>query len=327
MELSLIHVLFMVLFVVMLSTNAHDVSLSNRLFEDKGVKTGSSLAPSSPAPIDIGLISLPYPGHLSPLLTLADHLAAVGHKVTIYSTDEALRSLPVDFIRNQARRECELENYHMRMPSIAKYLCGCMTNGKKSYPSTESDRALFKEVKNTLKDDQMFQDLTLMCNTLADSATAPELSESGQYLSELDDFLLNLAGARPLGEEDKLEVGRPGEVSFRSDGLFFEHPNVEEKKIGVRKLEELHQKIDKENPNTAHIIEWVAFPNPHPDKTSSFKQAAGPPFNSEINHIHNLTKITNHEFFYPKVRHSESIASYPCRKAMTCEMVSYKHYL
>ena len=149
--LSLIHLLFLVLVIVIsLSVNnAQDVALSNRLFESKAVSgsVSSSSAPPLQDPTDVGLVSLPFPGHLSPLLALADHLAAAGYKVSIYSTDEALRSLPSDFIRNQAYRECQREEYHMRPETTGKYLCGCLTTGKGTYPASESERALFKEFK------------------------------------------------------------------------------------------------------------------------------------------------------------------------------------
>ena len=65
------------------------------------------------------------------------------------------------------------------------------------------------------------------------------MSESTQRVRELDSYLLNLSGARPIGSDKYHKVGRPGEVTFRSSGELFDHPNIEEKKIGVQKLQEV----------------------------------------------------------------------------------------
>ena len=356
--LSLIHLLFLVLVVVMTISgkgNAQDVALSNRLFESSGSSSsGLSSSPPLQAPMDVGLVSLPFAGHLSPLLALADHLAANGHKVSIYSTDEALRSLPPDFIRNQAYRECQRGEYHMRTEKVAQYLCSCLTTGKDvAPPGSESERALLQEFKvstcrssaglppsprslphpplppfpQTPTKDEQYHEVEFMCSLLSGLSSNPEVSETSQRVRELDSCLLDLSGARPLGSDKVHEVGRPGEVTFRSKGELFDHPNIEEKRIGTQKLQEQHSKLEvsclllilpfflfsvvanaaplvalqQGNPQIKDLIEWIAFPDPHSEKTSSFKPGSVPGVKTEINHIQNLTKITNHEFLYPKV--------------------------
>ena len=70
------------------------------------------LASSRLAPTHVGLVSLPLPGSLSPLLALSSHLVKEGHRVSVYTTDEAIDLLPVGTIKKQAVRECEREQFH-----------------------------------------------------------------------------------------------------------------------------------------------------------------------------------------------------------------------
>jgi hypothetical protein len=69
---------------------------------------GNDAAEETPPPLHVGLVSLPFAGHFAPLVAMSEHLTLAGHRVSLYSSDEATKYLPNLALKDQAIRECRV---------------------------------------------------------------------------------------------------------------------------------------------------------------------------------------------------------------------------
>ena len=60
----------------------------------------------------IGMVSLPHIGSLAPMLALSTYLKREGHRVSVFTTDEAIPFFPEGALRRQATSNCQAKKYY-----------------------------------------------------------------------------------------------------------------------------------------------------------------------------------------------------------------------
>ncbi|GMI00804.1 hypothetical protein TrLO_g13547 [Triparma laevis f. longispina] len=216
-------------------------------------------------------------------------------------------------LQNQALRECKRQNYHFRFDKsgigrhnekyherVGMYLCDCLMTGHGPFPISNEDRTFFTKLENGVIPD-LLHNINMMCTVLA------ERSSGFEY--EL--YLMHLAGSRHTHhsvtkeEADKkrwgsgVDVGEPGEVTFRAGGWLFSLASEEARTPNSKHLLEEMKRVQAKSEYLQQMNEGrltsgsyeLSFPSPYP---ASWKSVAFDPGTYSVpEHVQNLTKLSN----------------------------------